>query len=107
MPNSDVQDRTDLIWHLETDALDTVEETSIFVHAVGVVPQIPLFGTPEPITFIIEPGNRDASAAFYRMTERDPAEDSVRFMPPLASELPDTEGGLAAVGAWIDLLGAN
>jgi hypothetical protein len=106
-PSSDVQDRTDLVWHLETDALGTVEETSIFVHAVGVAPQIPLFGTPEPITSIIEPGNRDASSAFHRMNLRDPAEDSVVPMPPLSTEVPDLEGGVAAVGAWIDLLGAN
>ncbi len=102
---SDVQDRTDLVWHLDSDSLDTVEQTTIFINAVGVKPQIPLFGTPTPITSIIEPGNREASSAYHRMNLRDPAEDSVVPMPPLSTELPDVDGGVAALGAWIDLLG--
>ncbi len=97
-----------LSWHLDVDSLATVEETTICRTAVGVKPQIPLFGTPEPITSIIEPGNREASAAFYRMNLRDPAEDSIVPMPPLFDRASsDTEGGVAALGAWIDLLGAN
>ena len=96
------------IWHLETDALDTVEETSIFVHAVGVVPQIPLFGTPEPITFDHRAGQPRGKRG---LLPHEPCAIRPRTalvpMPPLSTEVPDIEGGVAAVGAWIDLLGAN
>jgi len=97
---SDVLDRSSVIWHLDSDSLASVDETTIFQTAVGQPPDIVL----EPTTSIIEPGDRDASAAFVRMSQRDPKEDSVVPMPPLATEQPDTEGGVAAVGAWIDSL---
>jgi hypothetical protein len=108
-PNSDIflDKRTLIVWHLDVDSLDTVQDTTIHQSTVDVPPRIPLFGTPVEITAVIEPGNRDASSAFHRMNLRDPAEDSVVPMPPLSTEVPDLEGGVAAVGAWIDLLGAN
>ena len=34
------------------------------------------------------------------MSQRDPLEDSLIPMPPLATEEVDFEGGLAAVSAW-------
>jgi hypothetical protein len=108
-PNSDIfQDkRTLIVWHLDVDSLDTVQSTTIHQSTVDVPPRIPLFETPVEITAVIEPGNREASSAFYRMNLRDPNEDSLVPMPPLSTEVPDIEGGVAAVGAWIDLLGVG
>lgn len=100
--HSDVfADRTEIIWHLDVSSLATVEDTTIYRTTVRVEPRIFL---GDQYTAVIEPGDRDASAALFRMTMRDPAEEDQRWMPPLASEEPDTEGGVAAVGAWIDAL---
>lgn len=100
---SDVQDTTTLIWHLDVESLATVGDTTIFTHAVGVAPQVFLNQAPE-LTAVIQPGSRENSAAFYRMSRRDPLEDSKVPMPPLATEKVDEDGGLAALGAWIDSL---
>lgn len=45
----------------------------------------------------IDPQSRETSAVFLRMSDRN------KFpMPPLASKFSDVDGGVAAVGAWID-----
>jgi hypothetical protein len=101
-PNSDVfVDRTQIVWHLDVDSLATVGETTIFQSTVGVAPELPI---GDEFTAVIEPGDADASAALERMSVRDPKEDSQVPMPPLATEQPDTEGGVALVRAWIESL---
>jgi hypothetical protein len=101
--HSDVfRERTSVIWHLDTDALATVEATSIYRTAVGVPPLIPLSAQ---YTSILEPGDPGASAAVFRMTQRDLTEDSKVPMPPLATDEADTQGGIAAVSEWVDSLG--
>ena len=95
-PASDVQIRTPLEWHLETASLDTVEDTTIFRTAVGVPPAIP---TPPKYTAVIEPGQPEASVAVFRMSQRDPLQDSLVPMPPLATEEQDLDG-IEAVTAW-------
>jgi hypothetical protein len=100
-PNSDVQMRTTILWHLETDSLATVEATTIYRTTVGQPPQVP---SPFEYTSVIEPGQPAASVALYRMNERDPREDSLVPMPPLATEEVDINGGVAAVAAWAESL---
>jgi hypothetical protein len=102
-PYSDVQDLTTLVWHLDVASLATVGETTIFTNAVGVPPQIMLFVNP-PLTSVIEPGSPEGSAAFFRMSQRDPLQDSQVPMPPLATEKVDEDGGVAALRAWIESL---
>jgi hypothetical protein len=103
-PNSDVfTDRTQIEWHLDVASLATIQDTTIYRTAVGVKPQINVIVDP-PLSFVIAPGDRTSSAAYYRMNQRDPTEDSKIPMPPLATELSDQKGGVAAVGAWIDSL---
>lgn len=97
--SSDVQQKTPLIWRLDVDSLATVEDTAAFRTAVGVAPQIQIPGYPS----VIEPGDRSASAAYFRMGQRDPTNDSNVPMPPLSTEEPDGNG-MAAVGEWIDSL---
>jgi hypothetical protein len=110
--HSDVfRDRTSIIWHLDTDALATSDVTSIVRTTVGVPPLIFIGGQ---YTAVIEPGNPGASAALFRMTQRDPLKDSnvpmppvgtEQPMPPVGTEQPDTLGGIAAVSTWIESLG--
>jgi hypothetical protein len=47
----------------------------------------------------IDPQSRESSTIFLRMSDRN------KFpMPPLASKFSDLDGGVAAIGAWIDAL---
>ena len=47
----------------------------------------------------IDPQSAESSAIYLRMSDRN------KFpMPPLATKFADTEGGVAAVTAWIDSL---
>jgi hypothetical protein len=47
----------------------------------------------------IDPQSPATSAIYLRMSNRD------RYpMPPIASEQPDTAGGVATIKAWIDSL---
>jgi hypothetical protein len=67
--------------------------TTIGVATINAYPE--LHGRPR-----IAPGLRSSSTIFLRMSDRD------KFpMPPLASKFPDEDGGVAAIGAWIDSLG--
>jgi len=101
--NSDLfRDRTQIVWHLDTGSLDEVEETTIYRTTVDQPPKIPIVGGV--FTAVIEPGDTDASVAYFRMTRRDPREADQRWMPPLASEAVDEQGGLAALGEWIETL---
>jgi hypothetical protein len=50
----------------------------------------------------VDPGAPSNSAIYLRMSDRD------KFpMPPLATKFPDTEGGVAAVSAWISSMPKN
>jgi hypothetical protein len=73
---------------------DTVQ-TTIGVPTLNAYPE--LHGKPR-----IDPQSPATSAIYLRMSDRD------KFpMPPLATELPDTEGGVVAVKAWIESLPKN
>ena len=95
-PASDVQIRTPIEWHLETASLATVEDTTIYRTTVGVAPAIP---TPPQYISVIEPGDPDVSVAVFRMSQRDPLQDSLIPMPPVATEEQDLDG-IEAVSAW-------
>ncbi len=95
-PASDVQIRTPIEWHLETASLATVEDTTIYRTTVGVPPAIP---TPPQYISVIEPGDPDVSVAVFRMSQRDPLQDSLIPMPPVATEEQDLDG-IEAVSAW-------
>jgi hypothetical protein len=77
-------------------SLGAVESTPTYVSAVGIPP---VAGGGGPTTNRIEPGNPEASTVYYRMGLRG----EMGQMPPIATELVDTDGR-AAVAAWITSL---
>ena len=93
--NGSARPDTNMILRLRsTDA--TVEDTDAFKTTVGVRTQY--FNDPER-TMRISAGNPDASAVFFRMTQRG----SNRQMPPIATEHVD-ETGVALLRTWIESL---
>lgn len=96
-PNSDVAEKVDVMLRLRTDALENVEDTSIYQTSVNV-PLKKGLGSPE-INRIIKGGVPEESAIFVRMNSR--ADDVA--MPPVATEQID-QNGVAAVQAWIQVL---
>lgn len=70
---------------------DTVQ-TTVGVPTINAYPE--LYGRPR-----IDPQAPASSAIYLRMSDRN------KFpMPPLATKFADTDGGVAAVAAWIDSL---
>lgn len=92
-------DEVSLLLRLEVGKLGTVESTPVYTSTVGKEPA----RTPPPgSTAIIQPGDPDTSALYLRMSSRG----EIYSMPPLGTELVDTEAA-AAVQAWITALGAT
>jgi hypothetical protein len=74
--------------YADTDAV----HTTIGVPTINAYPE--LHDKPR-----IDPGSPTNSAIYLRMSDRN------KFpMPPLATKFPDTDGGVAAVTAWINSL---
>jgi hypothetical protein len=67
-------------------------KTTLGVATINSYPE--LHGKPR-----VDPGSAETSTIFLRMSDRN------KFpMPPLATKFADTEGGVAAVRAWIESL---
>jgi hypothetical protein len=91
---SDVMDKVDMRLMLTVGTLGAVDTTPAYATSVGIAPNRAIVG----VTSLIEPGDPDASAVHVRMNQRGP-----QGMPPLASELVDTDA-VAAIDAWINSL---
>lgn len=95
---SSVSSRVPMDLWLTTAALGTVQETSIYLSTVGVVPALGSEGTEEP--FLIAQQSIVDSAVYQRMTLRDGAELA---MPPVGTEDQD-EDALDLLETWISQL---
>lgn len=89
-------------------SMTTVETTSTYLTAVGPagngVPadvfDCDLEGPAPAECLLIAPGSPTNSGILQRMTFRGSGQ-----MPPYATEVPDTDGGVASLSAWITSLG--
>ena len=78
---------------------NTVEETLAYVTTVG---SEPVESTDPPTTSMIEPGDKDASAVYVRMTSRTASgAPAMQQMPPVGSDLVHTDMA-ELIGTWID-----
>jgi hypothetical protein len=89
------------VW-LQVDKMNTVAQTPTYMTLVGQATT----GNISHLALRVAPGNPMASAVHELMALRAAAgdagaADSMRQMPPLASKVPDTDGGLAQIDTWI------
>ena len=97
--NSDVQDIVQAVFQLNTQELATLEETPPYVTTLNRPTNRGVNNSE--INRIIRGGSPETSAVPFRMNSRE----TNIGMPPLASDLIDTDG-LAMIQAWIDTLPA-
>jgi len=77
----------------------TLEDTDTFATAIN---QLGTASQEIGYTYRIEGGNPMMSLVWYRMSQR-----GIEYqMPPIASAVPDTDGGMATIEAWIQSLPA-
>jgi hypothetical protein len=89
---------TGLFMRLEIAQLQSVQSTDTYTTAVGVVSGFQPLANE---TFDrIAPGNLNLSAIVYRASRRDTPQDPTVQMPPLGTNVVDTQG-VALVEAWI------
>jgi len=91
---SDVPESIKLRLWLTVDSLASVQDTTIYLTAVGQPLSLPLTGA----TSLIEPGDASKSAVYMRMSMRGDGQ-----MPPLGTEQVDTAAS-AVVETWINSL---
>jgi hypothetical protein len=91
LPRDDPMKLRLLVTQTSYDETDSVL-TTIGVPTLNADPE--LYGRPR-----IDPQSAGTSAIYLRMSNRDQYP-----MPPIATEQPDSAGGVAAVKAWIDSL---
>jgi hypothetical protein len=96
---SDVLDSTPVEFRLEVAKLGGVEETPAYVTAVDQEEMADQGVLGAPVTAVIEPMDREASAVWVRMGAR--GDQSNIQMPPIATDEIDTVGR-ETVGLWID-----
>lgn len=92
---SDVLDVVPLQLRLEVSKLANVQMTPAYVTAYDVDSE--LTKIDPGVLKLIDPAGKETSVVWQRMNRRD-----MKGMPPEGSEVVDTDGGLADVGAWID-----
>jgi hypothetical protein len=96
-PQSDVFDVVAVELRLEVATLGRVRDTTIYETSVDV--NSVLTPIEAGVTKLIDPGSPSTSVIHQRMLRRD-----MKGMPPLGTEVVDTDGGVAAVAAWISSL---
>jgi hypothetical protein len=92
------------VW-LQVDKMSTVAQTPTYTTLVGRATT----GNISHLALRVAPGDPPHSAIHELMALRAApgdagAADNKRQMPPLATKVPDTAGGLAAIDAWIKQL---